>query len=273
MLEEEENQMSFLDHLEALRWHLVRSLGAITLVAIVAFLNKDFVFDQVILGPMHTDFWTYRMLCLIDDRLSLAGVLCINDIPFTLFNLDMSGQFTTHITTSAIAGVVIAFPYVLWEIWRFIKPGLHQKEKSHSRGFVIVTSLLFAIGICFGYYVIAPMSVNFLGSYQVSEMVKNQINLGSYISTVTTITLAAGIVFELPIIVYFLTSIGLLTPQFMRTYRRHSLVVALILGAIITPPDITSQLLVTFPLVLLYEVSIFISAYVIRKQLKKSAAL
>lgn len=177
-----------------------------------------------------------------------------------------SGQFSTHITTSIFAGFIIAFPYVLWEIWRFISPALHSNENSMAKGVVFFSSILFLIGILFGYYVIAPLSINFLGSYQVSSSVANQINLSSFVSTVTTVSFANGIIFELPILVYFLTKIGLLTPDFMRVYRKHSMVVILILSAIITPPDITSQVLVSLPLIILYEFSIKISERVIKNQ-------
>ena len=181
-------------------------------------------------------------------------------------NISMSGQFSTHITTSIFAGFIIAFPYVLWEIWRFISPALHSNENSMAKGVVFFSSILFLIGILFGYYVIAPLSINFLGSYQVSSSVANQINLSSFVSTVTTVSFANGIIFELPILVYFLTKIGLLTPDFMRVYRKHSMVVILILSAIITPPDITSQVLVSLPLIILYEFSIKISERVIKNQ-------
>jgi sec-independent protein translocase protein TatC len=268
-MEEPQGEMSFLDHLEELRWHLVRSCLAILIIAILAFANKGLVFDMIILGPMHVDFVTYRFLCYLDIYFGLGGVICLTEIPFTLFNLDMTGQFTTHLMVSAICGLVVAFPYIVWETWRFISPGLNDTEKKYSAGVVFFSSILFLCGILFGYLIIAPMSLNFLGSYQVSSMVANQINLGSYISTMSTLTLASGIVFELPIVIYFLTKIGLVTPAFMKQYRRHALIGALILGAIITPPDVTSQLLVMIPIMLLYEISIFISAYVINQKTKK----
>ena len=167
--------------------------------------------------------------------------------------------------TSFYAGFILAFPYVFWEIWRFVLPALKEKEAKVSRGIVFFSSLLFLTGVIFGYFVIAPLSINFLGSYQVSQTVANQISLTSFISTVTTISLANGIIFELPILVYFLTKIGLLTPEFMRTYRRHAMVITLILSAIITPPDITSQILVSFPLIILYEISIQISKAIVKK--------
>lgn len=258
--------MSFLQHLEELRWHLVRSSAAIFVFALIAFFNKEFIFDKLILAPKNADFPTYRFLCWIGEKLHLDESICIKDLSFTLINIDMSGQFSTHMSVSLYAGIVLAFPYVIWELWRFIKPGLHNHERKYANGIVFFTSLLFFLGVLFGYYVITPMSVNFLGTYQVSSLVTNQISLGSFISTVTTLTLMTGVVFELPILVYFLTKIGVLTPDFMRHYRRHAIVVLLIIAAIITPPDVTSQILVTIPLLALYEISIFVSAYVLKKQ-------
>ena len=180
-------------------------------------------------------------------------------------NITMSGQFSTHLMTSLYAGFILAFPYVFWEIWRFIVPALKDSETKVTRGVVFFSSFLFLLGVLFGYYVIAPLSINFLGSYQVSQTVANQISLTSYVTTVATVSLANGIIFELPILVYFLTKIGFLTPDFMRTYRRHAMVITLILSAIITPPDITSQILVSFPLIILYEISIRISRAVIKR--------
>lgn len=199
--------------------------------------------------------------------------MCIREIPFKLINTELSGQFTTHMWISFIGGLIVGFPYVLWELWRFIKPALHEKERKNTTGFVFFASLLFITGVLFSYYIIVPLTINFLGSYQVSADVDNMISMSSYISTVTTLTLATGIVFELPIVVYFLTKFGIMTPDFMRKYRRHALVVILIVAALITPsPDISSQLLVAIPLYILYEFSIFVSSYVVKKQQKELSA-
>jgi sec-independent protein translocase protein TatC len=263
-------EMSFLEHLEALRWHLMRAVIAVLTLAIVLFFYREIVFDHFLFAPKHPDFWTYRMLCLLSDYLDLGDALCIKELPFELINTELSGQFTMHIWVSFVAGFILAAPYVLWEIWRFIKPALHEKERKYSKGVVFFSSLLFFAGVLFGYYVIVPLSINFLGSYQVSSDVKNMIAMDSFVSTVTTITFASGIVFELPIVIYFLTQIGLMSPQFMRTYRKHAMVIILIVAAVITPsPDVTSQLLVAFPLYLLYELSIFVSMYVVNKAEKE----
>ena len=248
--------MSFLQHLEVLRWHLVRSVSAIFIFAVVAFFAKEFIFDTVLLGPKSGDFWTYRMACKYLD------LLCMTEVPFDLINTSMSGQFTTHFVVSIIAGFVVAFPYVVFEIWRFVKPGLYSNERKYANGMVFYVSFLFIIGVLFGYYFIAPLSVQFLGTYQVSELVKNQIDLNSYFSTVATLVLASGVVFELPVLIYFLAKIGVVTPAMLRQYRKHAVVGILILAAVITPPDVASQILVFIPLMILYEVSIWVSVLV-----------
>ena len=271
MKEEHKNvEMSFLDHLEVLRWHLVRSAIALVVLSGTAFFFKSVVFDQVILAPKNTDFITYQLFCKFSHLLRLGEKLCFNEISFDLININMSGQFTTHIVVSVVAGFVAAFPYILFEMWSFVKPGLHGEEKKYTTGVIFSGSLLFFFGVCFGYFMIGPLSVQFLGNYTVSEAVSNQINLNSFITTLTTITLSCGLIFQLPLLVYFLSKMGILTPEFMKRYRKHALIIALILSAIITPPDISSQLLVAFPLAILYELSIFISKMVIRKE-KKNA--
>ena len=262
-------EMSFLGHLEALRWHLFRAVIAVMTMAIVLFFFKEFLFDGILLAPKSPEFLTYKILCSIGNKLNLGDDFCITVIPFTLISTDISAQFTTHMWVAFIAGLVVSFPYVVWEIWRFIKPALSTKEKSYARGIVFYTSFLFMLGILFGYYVITPMTVNFLGNYQVSEQVKNTITLDSFISIVTTMTLITGIVFELPIVVYFLSKVGILTPTFMRTYRRHAVVVILIIAAVITPTsDATTLVMVALPLYVLYEISILVSAYVLKEKNK-----
>lgn len=258
--------MSFLQHLEELRWHLIRSAAAVIIFAMLAFMNREIVFDKLILAPKNADFFTYRLLCKLGNKFNLGDAICIRELSFNLINIELSGQFSAHLMISLYAGLALAFPYIIWELWRFIKPGLHAHERKYANGIVFFTSLLFFSGALFGYFVIVPMSVNFLGTYQVSTLVANQISLGSFVSAVTTLTLVTGLVFELPILVYFLTKIGVLTPTFMRTYRRHAIVVLLIISAIITPPDVTSQILVCLPLLALYEISIFVSGYVLKKE-------
>ena len=261
----EETEMSFLEHLEVLRWHIIRSVIALGICTVAAFLGKSFIFDDVVLRLSKSDFITYRWFCKASHGLGMGDKLCFGDINFKLININMSGQFMTHIMVSVVSGIIIAFPYILYEIWRFVKPALTSGEKNSARGVVFSGSVLFMLGITFGYVMIAPLSVQFLGNYTVSELIQNQISLNSYITTVATIVLACGLVFQLPLMVYFLTRMGILTPQFMKAYRRHAVVVTLILSAIITPPDISSQILVAIPILLLYEVSIYISKMVVRK--------
>jgi len=257
--------MSFWEHLEELRGHLIRSVIALLVVSIIAFINKKFIFDYILLAPKNPDFITNRFFCKVGQWLSLDG-LCAGDFNLSLQNISMSGQFMMHMYISIIAGLIVATPYIIWEFWRFVKPALHSKERKYSKGVVLASSGLFISGVLFSYYLIVPLTINFFGTYQISESVVNQINLNSYISTIVSVTLATGLVFELPILVYFLTKIGIITPAFMRKYRKHAIVVIFILAAIITPPDVFSQTLVAIPLLMLYEISILISARVMKQK-------
>jgi sec-independent protein translocase protein TatC len=255
------NDMTFLEHLEVLRGHLLRSLGSIGVFAVVAFLLKDIIFDHVLLAPKSAEFFTNRMFCKLGELVN-TDKLCINEIPISLINIDLSGQFRIHMTIAFFGGLILAAPYVFWEVYRFIMPALKEKERKYSSGMVFYTTFLFLLGVLFGYFLIVPLTINFLGGYSVSEQVANQINLRSYIGTVTSLVFATGLIFELPILVYFLSKVGLMTPKFMRRYRKHAIVIILVIAGIITPPDIFSQILVTIPMYLLFEISIFISARV-----------
>lgn len=261
--------MSFLDHLEELRWHLIRSTGAVLIFALIAFIFKGFIFDRIIFGPSQPDFPTYVGLCKLSQSFGMNS-FCFDEMPFRFQNLQMIGQFSAHIWTSIYAGLILAFPYILYEMWRFISPGLKANEKSHSRGFIAIASFLFFMGVLFGYYMIAPLSIHFFGTYQVSSTVSNDFELGSYISMVRTSVLASGIMFELPIVIYILTKLGLATPEGLKKYRKIAIVLILVLSAIITPPDVASQILVSIPIVILYEVSIFISKIVIKRETEKA---
>lgn len=253
-------EQSFLDHLEVLRWHLIRSASSIFICAILAFLNPSILFDTIIFASKDPSFFTYKFFCWISNSLGLGEAFCIMETVFELNNFTMPGQFTTHIVSSLVAGFIISFPYIIWEIWRFVGPALSDGERKYSRGIVFYVSLLFIFGVLFGYYFVSPLSVQFLGNYQISSQVANQVSLNSFISIVTTVCLANGLIFQLPVFVYFLSKFGLITPAFLRKYRKHALVCLLLLAAIITPPDIMSQILVTFPLMILYEISITISS-------------
>ncbi len=263
------NEMSFLDHLEELRWHLIRSTLAIVILGMVAFLMKDFIFDTVIFGPKKPDFPTYAIFCKLSKMLGFSEAFCSSEPLFRVQSRVMAGQFSAHIWTSIWAGFIVGFPYVLYEMWKFISPGLHDNERKNSRGFIFVASMLFFMGVLFGYYVVSPLSINFLGSYTVSDEVFNDIDLSSYISTVRASVIACGLIFELPIIIYFLTKVGLVTPEILRKYRKIALVIVLIISAVITPPDVASQIIVAVPVLILYQISIQISKVVLKREAKK----
>lgn len=265
MEDRESAEMTFIDHIDALRKHLMRSVLVLFICGVGAFIAKDFVFDGIIFAPTRDDFPTYKAVCWLSQTLGLGDAICMQfNAPFSLINTEMSGQFTMHIQVSVVIGFILAFPYMFWEVWRFIKPGLHRKEVKYTQGIIFFTSMLFLLGVAFGYYVLTPFSVNFFATYQVSTAVANTFTLTSYISFITMFTLLSGIIFELPIAVYFLSKLGVLTPQFMRQYRRHAILAILVASAIITPADVASQVLVFIPVLLLYEISIFISARVVK---------
>lgn len=259
--------MTFLEHLEELRWTLVRSAIAVTVGFVLAFIFKGFVFEQVVLAAKDPRFITYRAFCRIGQWVGLPE-LCIKELGFTLQNLPVSGQFMTHLTVAFVAGFILAFPYILWELWRFVAPGLHEHERRVAAGFVAAGSGLFLLGVLFGYYLLAPLTVQFFGNYQVSPTVANNFALESYIGIVTQVTVWTGLVFELPLLVLVLTRVGLVGPALLRKYRRHAFVGLLVLAAILTPPDIISQIIVAGPLMLLYETGILISARVERQRLR-----
>ena len=262
--------MSFLEHLEDLRWHLLRSIVAILIAALAAFLAKNFVFDVLLFGPKKTDFLTYKLLCQVSNLLGFDDSFCITELPFRIQSRTMAGQFSAHIWTSITLGFVVAFPYVINQFWRFISPGLHSYEKKMASGFISVSSILFFLGVLFGYYVVTPLSIRFLGTYSVSAEIFNDFDLNSYTALIRASVLASGLIFELPILVYFLTKIGLITPELMRKYRKIALVMVLFLSAVITPPDVASQIIVAIPVLILYELSIFISKRVVQNMSKKS---
>ncbi|CAD5270102.1 Sec-independent protein translocase protein TatC [Imperialibacter sp. EC-SDR9] len=270
MAESEEKEMSFIDHLEELRWHLVRSVASVLVFSVAAFVSKGFIFGVLILGPSKTDFWSYRMLCKLSEVVGIDA-LCINELPFIIQSRQLTGQFTMHITSSLVVGLICAFPYAFWEIWRFVAPGLYSHERNLTRGATFFVSFLFMIGVLFGYFIVTPVSVYFLANYQLDPSILNEFDIISYVSTVVTLVLSSGLIFQLPIVMYFLTKAGIVTPEFLITYRRHAIVVIFIVGAVITPPDPFSQMLVSLPIVGLYEVSIYISKRIKRREAREEA--
>ncbi len=269
-------EMSFLEHLEELRWHLLRSCMAMLVFGTIAFLAKDFIFNTILFGPKQIDFVTYQFFCDVSKAIGTGEAFCIKEMPFRIQSRTMSGQFSAHLWTSITAGFIVGFPYILYEFWRFVSPGLLKNERKNARGFIFISSLLFFIGIIFGYYMVTPLSINFLGNYTVSGEVFNDFDLSSYIGLLRASVLASGLIFELPIIIYFLTKVGIVTPKFLRKNRKFALVIVLSLSAIITPPDIVSQIIVSIPLLILYEVSIFISKLTyhrLEKEMRKNTTV
>jgi sec-independent protein translocase protein TatC len=265
-----EAEMSFFDHLDVLRGHLVRASIAIVVFTVLAFSYYDFIFDEIIMGPGRTDFWTYRMMCAAVEKFNLGADFCVTKLNFEIINTELGGQFTLQLNSSLMIGIVLGVPYLLFEIWRFVKPALKEEERKSATGFVFWSSLLFILGLLFGYYVVSPLSVNFLTNFEVSEIINNQITIDSYFSVIATLSIGAGITFELPTIIYILSKLGIMTPQFMRSSRRYATVIILIIAAVVTPtPDLIIMLTVSLPLFLLYEVSIFISARVERNKKKE----
>ncbi len=259
----EEKEMSFLDHLEELRWHIVRSVVSIFIFGIITFLAKDFVFNTLIAGPKSDWFPTYRMLC------GLTEGLCFKPPKFDLITVGLGESFIVHLKASFFLGLTISFPYIFWEMWKFIKPGLYDDEKQAARGMVFVCSFLFVMGVCFGYFVVAPVAVSFLAGYDVGAI--STVSITSYVNYLTMFTIPVGIIFELPVLVYFLAKVGLISAAFMRKYRRHAIVLILVLSAFITPPDVVTQFLIGIPLFFLYEISIIIAKRMEAKRAKEIA--
>ena len=249
-------EMSFLDHLEELRWHILRSMASILIFTIAAWIFRNEIFGIIIMGPTKVDFATNLVLCRLAEITGWTS-LCMQKADFILQSREVSGQFMMALTQSIIVGLLFAFPYAFYEVWRFIKPGLKNKELKAARGAVFWVSLLFFIGVSFGYFVVAPMAINFLANFKLD---------------VTIQTLACGLTFQLPMVAFVLSQVGILTPSFMREYRKHAMIVILIVAAIITPsPDVISQLLVAFPLLGLYEISIWVSGRVLRRKMREEA--
>lgn len=269
MKQKEIKEMSFLDHLEELRWVLVRSTIAILVLAVFTFFVSDYVFDVIIFGPKSPDFITYRLFCDLSHQLGFADSICVTEMPFIIQNINVEGQINILVWTCITAGFILAFPYILLQLWNFISPALYENERKYAKLFIFIASLLFFTGVLFGYFVVVPMSVNFFATFKVSDVVQNQFSFDSYIGMIKTSVIASGLFFELPVIIYFLTKLGLVTPKFLREYWRYAVVIILIVAAIVTPPDVVSQLIVAIPMLLIYEISIFISVIVYKNQQKK----
>lgn len=265
-------EMSFIEHLEVLRWHLVRSAIVLVIIAIGVFVNVDYVFDNIVFAPANSRFITYSLLCNLSHTLHLGDALCMPPINIKLLGSTVSGPFMSAISISFLGAVVIAFPYLLWELWRFIKPALSKKEISYARGSIGWVSLCFFSGAAFGYFLLAPFTFNFLANFHLGSMGAYQYlpTLDDYISTLSSLVLGCGVAFELPVLAYVLSKLGLVTPSMLKEYRKYAYVAILVLAAVITPsPDWTSQMIVAIPLIILYEISILISKRVKKQKVEE----
>ncbi|MFN3342820.1 MAG: twin-arginine translocase subunit TatC [Flavobacteriales bacterium] len=264
-------EMSFFGHLEELRKRLFRMAAAVILVAVVLFFYTEWIIDTVYIAMSKPGFITYRAFCKIGKLLDLQDTLCANEIKLQFQSIKMTGQFSTNIYFSFVGGIVLSFPYLFLQVWGFVKPGLKKNETSATKGIVLWASLLFLCGIFFGYFIIAPLTVQFFGNYTMSQDIMNIPTIGDYIGIITATTFWTGLLFELPVVIYILTKIGIVGPEFLRTYRKHAVVVVLILSAVITPPDFFSQIIVSIPILILYEISIFVSARTEKARIKSKA--
>lgn len=271
-MKQEKEEPSFLYHLEVLRWHIIRSIFAIVIIGILAFFLKNYIFKYIILSQTQGNFPTYQFFCELGRFFGSESDFCQETLPLQIRNRTMTGQFSAAMWTSFWVGFIVGFPYLMYEMWRFISPGLYENERRIARGFIGVTSLLFFIGVVFGYFIVAPLAIHFFATFSVvggDQMIVNMIDLESYIETLRSSVVSCGVIFELPVIIYFLAKLDLITADFMRKYRKHAIVLTLLVAAIITPPDVSSQIIVSIPILLLYELSIYVCKYVQKDKLKE----
>lgn len=266
---QEDKEMSFFDHIDVLRKHLLRSAYFIVGFSIIALIYMDFIFHNIIIGPLNKDFITYRLLCQLGQKLGGSDDFCVKELSYTLQNTEVAGQFMMAFKLAFLVGIVVSMPFVLFQVWLFIKPALSKKEVKKTRGFVFYTSFLFLAGVGFGYFILCPISINFLSGYSLSDLIKNEINIDNVLSFFSMIVLGTGIIFELPVAMYFLGRVGIISSAFLVKYRKHAFVIILVLAAIATPPDIVSQTILTIPLYSLFEVGIFIIKRVEKQKLKE----
>ena len=254
-----ESHMTFLEHLEALRWHLMRSIIAIFAGAILAFAYGSYIFDKILLGPTQPSYWTFRKICDLSYYLYNSDRICIEKMEFVVKTMKVQEQFFQHMMISLLGGVVLALPYILYEIYRFIKPALKRSEKRYSGLAIFFGSAMFFLGLLFGYFILTPISINFLGNYTLSNVIQKEFTVTSVVSIVSMLTIGAAIIFELPLVIYVLAKVGLVTGEMLSRYRKVALVLVLVISAIITPPDIASQIILSIPIMILYEVGILIA--------------
>lgn len=249
---EEEGKMSFLEHLEELRWRLVRSAIAIVVISVALWIFREWILERLFFSMRYPSFPTFQLMC------DYFGI-CVDKIELNLQSTTMTGQFSYALMMSIMGGIVLAFPFIFYQLWSFVKPGLKQNERSVAKGIVFYVSILFFIGILFGYFIVAPLCVQFFGNFKASPSVDNIFTINSYMSTVLSTVFYSGLLFLLPVISYIFTKLGVMNSEFLRKYRKHAIIGILILSAIITPPDLISQIIVAIPIIILYEIGILVS--------------
>ncbi|MDE3145469.1 MAG: twin-arginine translocase subunit TatC [Bacteroidota bacterium] len=263
---ESKAEMSFIDHIDELRKHLFRSAIAIIIGAIVIGIYNKFIIRNILMGPIHSDFPTYTYLCKLGRYLGMGNDLCLTSIHVRMQSQAVAGQFNVFLNVVLIGGFIIAFPYVFWQFWKFVKPALKTNELKGTRGVIFWVSLLFFIGVLFGYFIVAPYTINFFASFTLDQSIENIWTIASYFNTMIPLILGSGIAFQLPLVLYFLAKIGVVSSAFLRKYRKHSIVIIVIVTSIITPPDMLSTVICSIPLILLYEISIFLCIRVEKKR-------
>jgi len=266
----DKSNLSFLGHLEELRWRLWRMAIGILIFVVVVFIFTDEIMEDLILVFKSKDFITYRLFGDLGALLGIGENFYAEDIQFKTISTGMTQQFGTHIFLAIVGGIICSFPYIAYQLWQFVKPGLREKEAKATRGVVFFTSLLFFVGVLFGYFLVTPLTVQFFGNYRIHDSVDNFTNINSYMSTIISTTFASGLFFLLPMVIYVLSKIGIVSAAFLRKTRKHAIVGLLVLSAIITPPDVISQVLVTIPLMGLYEISIRVAARIEKNRLKEA---
>lgn len=264
------DEMSFIDHLEELRWHLIRSVVAILVCAIVVFIYSEFIVDTVLFGPTKSDFVSARWMCRLGNNIGIGDALCFPPVKTEFLETTMTGQFIASFTVAFIGGFIIAFPYVFWEFWRFVRPALYNKERKNTRGVIFWVSLLFFTGVAFGYFILTPFMVNFYFNYKLSSQIKIMPSFSDYLENLIYTTVGIGVLFQMPLLIMVLAKVGFVTGKFLQKYRRHAFVIIIIAAAIITPStDPFSLTIVTLPLYLLFEASILVASSVNKKQDQK----
>lgn len=262
--------LSFFGHLEELRWRLVKVAVVILVFAIALFIVRQEAMDVVFLSMLYPDFPTYQWFCQLGELTGIEDLCVAGALPISVQSNTMMGQFSASMFYSIVGGIIASFPYLFYQVWTFVKPALKLNEMSASKGIIFYTSLLFFIGISFGYFILSPLCVQFAGTFQLSEKIVNLPSISSYMSMIVMTTFYTGLLFELPVMIYLLTKIGVVGPAFLRKFRKHAIVVILIIAAIITPPDVLSQMIVSIPIIILYEISILISVRTEKRRLKKA---